>query len=549
MKQCTNCQQDFKITQDDLGFYKKMKVPEPTHCPACRRQRRLAFRNERNLYHRNCDLCHEAIISVFPKDSSYTAYCSDCWRGDAWNALDHSRSFDFNQPFFEQFYQLCQEIPHIALHQDGTSENCKYVNYGMNNKSCYLSMAVESEDIYYSHGAIKSKSCIDCQKFIACELCYDCLDIIGCYNLKFSQDCQNCNDSSFLKDCIGCKNCFCSAGLRNKEYVWCNEQLSKEAYMDKLKEIELTQGSIKAWKARRDELSLKNPKNYLQGSVNQDSTGNFLHHTKNLRECYDCMSIEDIAYCDFCGMDSHDMYDCSYAGIGSVLCYEINGATAFNNCLAVYYGRSLQDVSYSQHCYDSSYLFGCFGLRHKKYCIFNKQYSQEEYEELVPKIIEHMKKTEEYGEFFPISISSFPYNETVAFEYFPLTKAETLEKNWGWSDQEKTTIDTSKIIPANKLPEKIDEIPDDILEYAIECEQSHRPFRIIRQELDFYRQNGLPIPRIHPELRHKNRMALRNKMKLWERQCDNCSKDIRTSYDPERRETVYCEQCYLSEVN
>jgi len=31
-----------------------------------------------------------------------------------------------------------------------------------------------------------------------------------------------------------------------------------------------------------------------------------------------------------------------------------------------------------------------------KYCILNKQYSKEEYEELVPKIIEHMQKTGEW---------------------------------------------------------------------------------------------------------------------------------------------------------
>ena len=31
-------------------------------------------------------------------------------------------------------------------------------------------------------------------------------------------------------------------------------------------------------------------------------------------------------------------------------------------------------------------------LRNKSYCILNKQYTKEEYEELVPKIIEHMMK-------------------------------------------------------------------------------------------------------------------------------------------------------------
>jgi hypothetical protein len=51
----------------------------------------------------------------------------------------------------------------------------------------------------------------------------------------------------------------------------------------------------------------------------------------------------------------------------------------------------------------------------------NKQYTKEEYEKLLPKIIAHMKKTGEWGEFFPISISPFNYEETPAMDYYPLT--------------------------------------------------------------------------------------------------------------------------------
>jgi len=38
----------------------------------------------------------------------------------------------------------------------------------------------------------------------------------------------------------------------------------------------------------------------------------------------------------------------------------------------------------------------------------------------VPKIIEHMQKMGEWGEFFPSSLSPFGYNETVAEEYYPI---------------------------------------------------------------------------------------------------------------------------------
>ena len=100
------------------------------------------------------------------------------------------------------------------------------------------------------------------------------------------------------------------------------------------------------------------------------------------------------------------------------------------NCVAIMH---VQDVhhcscvfdSYSlilcQECYDSNHLFGCMGLRNKSYCIFNKQYTQEEYETLVPQLIEKMKADGEWG-FFSPAAASFPYNDSLAMEYFPVSK-------------------------------------------------------------------------------------------------------------------------------
>jgi hypothetical protein len=58
----------------------------------------------------------------------------------------------------------------------------------------------------------------------------------------------------------------------------------------------------------------------------------------------------------------------------------------------------------------------------------------------------------------------------------------------------------------------------------------------------------LPIPRRHPDQRHLDRMALRNPRKLFDRKCDKCQVDMKTTYAPERKETVYCEECYNKEV-
>ena len=206
------------------------------------------------------------------------------------------------------------------------------------------------------------------------------------------------------------------------------------------------------------------------------------------------------------------------------------------------------NMLYSDLCFYSNNCFGCVGLKNAQYCIFNKQYTKTEYEELVPKIIEKMKKTWEWWEFFPASLSPFGYNETIASEYFELTKQEALDKWFNWSDYEAPFPKVEKIIPANKLPGDIENIPDDILAWAIECEVTKKPFRVIKPELDFYRKYKLPIPKRHPDQRHLDRMKLRHERKLYNWQCDKCKKDIPTIYAPEKQETIYCENCYKETI-
>jgi hypothetical protein len=66
---------------------------------------------------------------------------------------------------------------------------------------------------------------------------------------------------------------------------------------------------------------------------------------------------------------------------------------------AVVFSRDITNsarIHYSEALLDCQDCFACVGLRHKQYCILNKQYTRDEYEVLVPRIIEHMKKTGEW---------------------------------------------------------------------------------------------------------------------------------------------------------
>lgn len=416
---CLRCSTPFSIAPEDEAFYKRMGVPHPTLCPPCRERRRMAWRNERNLYRRTCDLCHKPIIAVLPQKTPYTIYCNDCWWGDAWSQFDYTQEPNFKTPFFPQFSKLEKAIPHIALHQDGTSENCEYTNYGISSKNCYMTIPVFCEDVYYGSANMKCKSCIDCMKCIGSELCYECVDCITSYNLHFSKDCSNCRDSSFLEDCTSCTNCFCCAGLRHKDYCFENKQLSEKEYINRIGSIKFTATSIAQYREKLTPLAQAQPKIYIHGSQNENVTGDYLDNCKNVKQCFDCPALEDSAYSSFSGGGAKDVYDCLNFGMNSELCYEINGATFYNNCVAVYYGRTNHDLKYCHYCFNCDHCFGCIGLRHKRFCILNRQYEPAEYTSLEARLIAHMRETKEYGEFFPAELSPYPYEESVAQDYYP----------------------------------------------------------------------------------------------------------------------------------
>src|SRR3989344_3830874 len=175
-KNCKNCQKSFTIEEEDFNFYEKIKVPPPTWCPECRQQRRYAWRNERTLYRRNCDLCKKSTVTIYSPNKPYKVYCNECWWGDGWDTTSYSRDFDFSRPFFEQFHELQLKVPRMAL-LNKNSVNSEYTNHSGDNKNCYLSTSiVNSENIFYSTNTYGvAKDCMDTYHMeVTNELLYQC---------------------------------------------------------------------------------------------------------------------------------------------------------------------------------------------------------------------------------------------------------------------------------------------------------------------------------------------------------------------------------------
>ncbi len=556
-KTCRQCQTQFEITDEDLKFYdkvspvfsgKKYPVPPPTLCPDCRQQRRLAFRNERKLYNRKCELCEQEIISIYSQDKPYLIYCQNCWWSDKWNAQKYAKDFDFNRPFFDQFEELQNAVPHLSM-INNKPENSAYCNQTTGLKNCYLCFqAMFSEDCFYCKALWKSRNAVDCLKTYESELCYECVDCHNCYNCLYLTYCKTCNDSALCEDCTGCNDCFGCIGLRNKQYYIFNQPYSKEQYFQKINAIKSDPNWMQEKKKEFKELSLKVPHKHAQQTNCENCTGDGISNSKNALDCYDVVGGENIKYCYDLRAFTQNSYDITAIGNNIDFSYQtISSGINMRNCLfTVNCWEDIYNLLYCSFCIHGSHdCFGCIGLRHAKYCILNKQYSKEEYEKIVPRIIEHMEKSGQWGEFFPMILSAFAYNETVAQEYFQLSKREAIKFGFKWHEDE---LMSGYQGPKIEIPSKIQETPDRIIKQILTCETCGKNYKIIVQELNFYRRINVHIPHHCPNCRHKARLNLRNPRKLWSRTCAKCQTSIQTSYAPERPEIVYCEKCYLEAV-
>ncbi|OGI80996.1 hypothetical protein A3B93_00590 [Candidatus Nomurabacteria bacterium RIFCSPHIGHO2_02_FULL_42_24] len=583
-KTCQNCKNSFTIEPEDFSFYEKIssasggKVPPPTFCPECRLQRKMLWRNERSLYRKKCDAQghDEMLVSMYPQEFKTPVYDQKYWHGDDWDPMKFGFNYDFSINFFNQLNKLISSVPTMALINlyDVKSDYC---NYTYQSKNCYLNFASDiNEDSAYLYHSIENRNCFDMLGSRKNEKCFGLIDCERCYESEHLILCEECINCRYDYDCRSCQNCVGCVGLRSAKYCILNKQYSEEEYKKELENLKLgTLEGCKTFTEKFLKLLKKHPRKFSNSRHTVNSKGDYLNHVKNCTDCFDVEGPgEDLHFVVYGVTNMKNIYDSYAIGMNLENSYEVFCA-----------GDDMSDVAFSANIWSSfncrydyylkncSDCFGCIGLRNKKYCILNKQYTKEEYEELVPKIIKHMNdmpyidskgRIYKYGEFFPAELSPFAYNESIAQEYFPLTKEEVLKQGYKWKDREARNYQID--LKTEDLLDNIKDVNEDIINKVIECEhrgacneQCTEAFKIISNELQFYKRMNLPLPRLCPNCRHYQRLKQRNPLKLWHRVCmcdkenhhnhkGKCEIEFETSYAPDRPEIVYCEKCYQQEV-
>lgn len=588
IKKCKICGDEFVIFEKDKKlldkispkiWWEKIDLLLPDECPKCRQIQRLIFRNENNLYKVKSSVSWKPLISVFSPDLWLNIYSFD----EFYNSNEFSKEIEIWSDLNENLKNLLHKLPQLHLQNWPIMENSEYNNLSWRLKNCYLCY-----DCWWIENALYcwfiwpwSHDIVDCFDWARLQNSYEvtwasdmnksyyCNAVDNCF------ECYFCENASNLSYCIWCKD------VNNKEYYIFNKSVSKEDFEQfKAKYFNWSyswlQEFLKLYNDFRNNIeSIPNSVNYNTENVvweHMVSAKNifwwwFTYRSEDSRYTYFCDDVTDCMDTDFCVNNMQLCYQCitSYNCYNSISCLNLSDS---KNC---YYCIS---CSWCSDC------FWCYWLTNQQYCIFNKQYTKEEYEQMVQEIIKNLVKEWKWGNFLDSSLSLFPYNDTCANNLYPIEKSKdiswkisTINKDWTWTvmiledkfisraqldlwwekklnilfrtkDQEINVPTWIQSISIEEIPDKIDEIDDQILNKWIVCEETWRIFRVTKTELDFYKKHKIPFPRKHFWFRQIERARNRPSGRLFVVQCAGCGKKVFSIHDSNSKTRILCLDCF-----
>lgn len=549
-----HCEGFFNITNEDIVFLKMFKVPPPNFCPTCRRMQRLVHMNFSRLFKRKCNVSdhNEMIISILPEECPFPVYDYKYFIDDEFDAFSFGIKLKNEDDPMKTLLSFRRKFPMPSfLNRDPSSLNSEYSNGGRNLKNGYYVFAVyDTEDTWYSVQLHKTRNIIDSLVITDSEFIYEDVFCNHLYKTLFAYFSNDCTDSMFLFDCRNCMDCFGCVNLRNAKHCVYNKQMSKEEYKSFMSSIfPLSRDDITMYEEKFWELVKKLPMNGTRNVSSTDVFGVNIKNSKNLFDVVDANHSENIRHAD-AAVNHKDSMDFNFSGGNSNMLY-------MDTNIGSYSSRVKFSVS-SKFCTDCEFIFNsknltncfmCFGLQNKSYCIFNKQYDEAEYFKIVDDIKTSMFERGEYGDGLGFEFSAQAYNFSIAQIAYPLSDEEIISLGGYVAKEPETNVGNIEVVKYADLPKTIDEITDDILNKAILCENSGRPFRITASELGFYRRMKLPLPSIHPQLRMEGRLHFVKFGKKYQTICAKCGKNIETIFDPIEKYIFYCEKCHQQEIN
>lgn len=471
-------------------------LPIPTVTPTEALRRIAVYGNLLHLFWSKSALSGKPTLSRFnPQHSLKVVTPEEFWSDQVDNSV-FGRDYDFQRPFFEQFNELLRSTYNLPLGNVNV-ENSDFINGAVDVKDSYLSFVIiGSTNCLYCFNMLKCSDMIDCCFCDGSSYCYCSTDLSNCYQCQHCTDSENCQDCFGCWDCRSCSNCLGCFGLERQQFCIFNHQLSEQEYR-----IRLTAANLGSATSRFQMLAqigdfFRASSHKPNRIINcEESSGAYLRNCGSMEFCFNSRDSRDCGY----STAAHSSRDC-WRGYftRSELCYTGTYVDSYN-CHFSYHPFNAESLWYSFGMYNGCReCFGCVGLKKATHQILNRQYSANEYYQILPRIVSHMKSTGEWGEWFPVDQAPYSYDEGWTTEYFePISDAEIIRR--GYYRNEYSAESAARDVVDRAL------LADNILDFdivglgakAIRCERTGLPFSIQRKEWEFYRTHTIPIPSLH----------------------------------------------------
>lgn len=531
---------------EHLSWCRKLRVPPSQYSPKTRLKVLTGFGTGIGLWKNRHALTGEPLLSCVHPDSPLKVITDK-----EWHAADFlgTQSINSSQSILQQLTQLVFSTPLPATFDNGSNRGSIGVEM-IDAEDCYLGfggLGMRRLD-YYSIGS-NSEDCVDVTNVNDIRECTQINHCDRLYRCRYTLESYDCINGTFLFDCRNCEFCFGATNQRNKKYLFFNKQLSKEQWEDAVSRIDLC--SYQVWQQQYEAFQTLMredaiwPERFLVNC--DDCQGDYLTRCVRVHEGFWQIDSKDCFWSPF-NAENEDGYFTVWAGrisqsYSSVCVWECQ---ELRNCFGCEYSRQLE---YCYRCLNCEYCFGCVGLKRQRFCIFNKQYSEEEYWKLVDALKCAMLDRGEYGRFFSPACSPYGYQFAIGMLFSVYDEDELSLLGAPLFDKTASSVVEAEhgVIISTNLPDSsLDPSAASFVSKPILDPISKRLYSITPREFAFYQKHQLPLPRQHPLERLWALCKLSNAIFPVKGQCDNCSKSL--SFHPNQTfasRKVFCEPCYL----
>ncbi|MFH1404815.1 MAG: hypothetical protein ABIH21_01800 [Patescibacteria group bacterium] len=540
----------WQMDEEEIGWYKKFNVPPSPFSPKARMWHLSSYMTTYQWWwNKHFDSGAPVLTYLHPKAGIRVLPDKEWFEKDFSST---NKEFTTQKPFFEIFRELQLGIPVNATRNVKEPER-SIATVSMGDVDSYFVAGCRSKKSYYGEDVLDQEGTIDANGSLNLTDCYHINHSQRMHGCKFAYECFDCMGSSFIFDCRNCENCFGAWNKRNAKYLWWNEQLTEEEWEKRYSEVNL--GS---WKILSE---IK--KKFFEVMAQQAIwPADFNQHSENCSGEY----MTKCTNCKMCvlGVDATDNWGCigMYNARGNAFSIVIPGDNNYqsgmvgetSNCK---FSSSLirsDDLEYSFNCYNCEHCFGCVGLRHKKFHIFNKEYYEDEYWQKVDELKCSMLDRGEYGRPLPTNFSFgyFPESGIACYLGVELNDEEWTKSGmlkfdpWDDGAYGEMRIDADNLVDRATLPDHVDEMDDEWTKKPIMDEGIKRPFAYLKPEMEFYRQHKIAPPRDHFTARIRGLMRASNALLPVEMECKKCSKKMIVNENPTfKNRKIYCHECYL----